>query len=333
MAQAELQFDGKPFVPSKIAAKATGYTQDYIGQLARSASILSHRVGGLWYVNLEDLEQHKKDSEAYVPEAPKGPAIAQNSSIVMFDGREYVSSKRAAEITGYAQDYVGQLARSGKIDSRQMAERWYVSKEDLKKHKQEKDALLGAVQAQAVGVAPRSGAEESKRNVSAIYNAPLYTYVKEEAPELPRIPEKSSILDLSKESRLGVSDYEFENKESDPDAIHHIAIRTMHRDSIRMESKISPDEVKNIREQEFSPNKQDVRLRNSKKVSTQALVAGFIGIFLVVLAFGTGFFMSKNNFGTAFLAQSSVESLEKAFINIGNDIIDAIGGELTYNRK
>ncbi len=34
------------------------------------------------------------------------------------DGKTYVSSRRAAEITGYAKDYVGQLCREGHVEAR-----------------------------------------------------------------------------------------------------------------------------------------------------------------------------------------------------------------------
>lgn len=41
-------------------------------------------------------------------------------------GRRYISSKRASELTGYAKDYVGQLAREGKIPGSRLGRAWYV---------------------------------------------------------------------------------------------------------------------------------------------------------------------------------------------------------------
>lgn len=49
-------------------------------------------------------------------------------------GKKYISSKRAAEITGYAKDYVGQLARSNKIPATRVGRSWYVSLLDIKQH-------------------------------------------------------------------------------------------------------------------------------------------------------------------------------------------------------
>ena len=45
-----VEFEGKKYISTKEAAKLTGYTSDYIGQLARSKKILSRMVGRARYV-------------------------------------------------------------------------------------------------------------------------------------------------------------------------------------------------------------------------------------------------------------------------------------------
>jgi len=57
-------------------------------------------------------------------------------------GKKYISSKRAAQITGYAKDYIGQLARSKKIEATQVGRAWYVLEGALLGHKQENSALI-----------------------------------------------------------------------------------------------------------------------------------------------------------------------------------------------
>jgi hypothetical protein len=52
-----------------------------------------------------------------------------------FDGKVYVSSKRAAEITGYAKDYVGQLCREGRVDARLVGRNWYVLETSIREHR------------------------------------------------------------------------------------------------------------------------------------------------------------------------------------------------------
>ena len=150
-----IHLEGKEFVSAKRASETSGYARDYIGQLARSGLIAAQRVGGLWYVSLESLTEYQKNADSYVPVQPqKQPQDLD--SIVSFDGKDYVSASKAAKLTSYNQDYIGQLARAGKILSRQIGNRWYVERVGLLVHKAQKDALLGAVQAEAVGLL-RSG--------------------------------------------------------------------------------------------------------------------------------------------------------------------------------
>ena len=53
---------------------------------------------------------------------------------MIIKGSEYISSARAAEITRYSNDYVGQLCRKSKVSARMIGRTWYVSKESLLKH-------------------------------------------------------------------------------------------------------------------------------------------------------------------------------------------------------
>lgn len=49
-------------------------------------------------------------------------------------GKKYISSKRASEITGYAKDYVGQLARGGKVPAQRVGRSWYVDESAIREH-------------------------------------------------------------------------------------------------------------------------------------------------------------------------------------------------------
>lgn len=79
---------------------------------------------------------------------------------------KYISSKRAAEITGYAKDYIGQLVRKGKLDAKRVGRSWYVSEQEVKahagiqeEHKQvieEKAKLLRPASQRAVPVLPQT---------------------------------------------------------------------------------------------------------------------------------------------------------------------------------
>ena len=51
------------------------------------------------------------------------------------EGKEYISSRRAAEITKYSNDYIGQLCRSGKISARMIGRTWFVAIDSIIEHK------------------------------------------------------------------------------------------------------------------------------------------------------------------------------------------------------
>ena len=60
--------------------------------------------------------------------------ILPMSQSLYFDGKEYISSRRASEIASYSRDYVGQLARQGVISAKLVGRVWYVSKDDILRH-------------------------------------------------------------------------------------------------------------------------------------------------------------------------------------------------------
>lgn len=53
---------------------------------------------------------------------------------LVIGGKKYISSKRASEFTGYAKDYIGQLARGGKIPATRIGRAWYVDEAALALH-------------------------------------------------------------------------------------------------------------------------------------------------------------------------------------------------------
>lgn len=53
---------------------------------------------------------------------------------LVISGKKYISSKRASEITGYAKDYIGQLARGGKVSATRIGRAWYVDEMALALH-------------------------------------------------------------------------------------------------------------------------------------------------------------------------------------------------------
>ena len=56
-------------------------------------------------------------------------------SELFFDNKKYITVKDAARLTAYSKDYVGQLCRHNKVDSRRVGHTWYVGEESLLAYK------------------------------------------------------------------------------------------------------------------------------------------------------------------------------------------------------
>ncbi len=52
----------------------------------------------------------------------------------IYQGRNYISSKRASEISDYSSDYIGQLCRAGKLDCQRVGHSWFVTEGSLRSH-------------------------------------------------------------------------------------------------------------------------------------------------------------------------------------------------------
>ena len=101
---------------------------------------------------MQSIREYEKNAVINRPRPLERGRSDELDSLISFEGKDYVSAARAAKLTGYHQDYVGQLARGGTILSRQVGNRWYVDREAIISHKTEKDRLLGALQSQSVGI-------------------------------------------------------------------------------------------------------------------------------------------------------------------------------------
>lgn len=187
----EINLGGTIYISARRAAEITGYKQDYIGQLARAGRVVAKRIGGLWYVLEESLLGHKQSADSYVPTPPHLLTVVeepaqQAESLISFDGQRYVSAVEASRMTSYHQDYIGQLARSGKILSKQIGNRWFVEAEGLQAHKAEKDRLLQSVQVESVGLRRSASSKEltEAQNIASVLH---FSYTLDSGDLLPQV--------------------------------------------------------------------------------------------------------------------------------------------------
>lgn len=238
----EMEIDGKQYISSKRASVISGYAQDYIGQLARKSLIEARRIGGLWYVSMESLDTYKQKAAEFKPEPPARIDTKEPSALVFFDGKEYLSASRAAEESGYTQDYVGQLARSGTLLSQQVGNRWYVERQSLLSHKKEKDALLGAVQSESVGIQKRTPSTEHPEylsNDSYSGSGPLLNYVSDEGDLMPVTMSPEDEHETAGASLMNVPEEKsVDNAESQEEQEQLIPIRRIPTKPVRIKTVI-----------------------------------------------------------------------------------------------
>src|SRR6266481_7336646 len=90
------------------------------------------------------------------------------------EGKLYISSKRAAEMTGYAKDYVGQLCREGHVEARMVGRSWYVLESSIRGHR------FGT---EAQSTFQEANSSDSTSVLPDAYTAP--TYIPENVPSMP----------------------------------------------------------------------------------------------------------------------------------------------------
>jgi hypothetical protein len=83
----------------------------------------------------------------------------------------FISSKRASEITGYAKDYIGQLAREGRVTATLVGRGWYVLESSIREHRFGKAEIRPQIEAPAPQKAPLS-------SLGGTWTAPRYTVEK-----------------------------------------------------------------------------------------------------------------------------------------------------------
>ena len=260
--------DGK-YISSRRASELSGYTQDYIGQLARAGHIDAQRISGLWHVVLDSLLNHKQNADLYIPTPPLMREKEADDSVAL-DGRHYVSSARAAKITGYNMDYVGQLARAGKILSRQIGSRWYVEREGLVAHKKEKDALLAAVQKEAVGLTIIKKGEETP-----------FQKIESSEPFFKYIPEQNNPLPSQAQNKVQET-----TKDHATEDAHKIKIRAL-KSSVGTVEHV-PTHI--YRQYSTSTNRQPKTVRHAKKgiVPGKTILLATVSSLTIVIVLGLG---------------------------------------------
>ena len=131
---------------------------------------------------------------------------------LILDDVKYISVKRAAEITQYSRDYIGQLCREGKILANRIGRNWYVAEKSIIRHKTENGTETPFVSQEAVeqsadvqlpnslGKKDEEKPQDSPRPRKNVYSEPLATYYSDDRPLLPQL-KKEKTEDLIESTR------------------------------------------------------------------------------------------------------------------------------------
>lgn len=117
-------------------------------------------------------------------------------------GNEYISASRAAQKSGYASDYIGQLCRAQKIPGRLIGRTWYVDFPALIEHK--KTRQLGRVKKSRFFPSPKLPKEVKVLKIGALpHNLKnvAFSYEADDRPNLPAIS-KPVISEFSSDMKL-----------------------------------------------------------------------------------------------------------------------------------
>src|SRR3989338_10751365 len=94
---------------------------------------------------------------------------------ILIEEKRYISSKRAAKMTGYAKDYIGQLCREGRVPARLVGRSWYVLEAAIQDHRVGATDVEHEKTEQAVSPTPAEPTiESSKPGLPSTWEPPRY---------------------------------------------------------------------------------------------------------------------------------------------------------------
>lgn len=100
---------------------------------------------------------------------------------------KYISSKRAARLTGYAQDYIGQLVRMNKVNATKVGKAWFVEEAGLMQHVNGSNRLPAPIKQLAEVEVRAHGQYVSRVRAGISYPASwgAISYLEDDSPLIP----------------------------------------------------------------------------------------------------------------------------------------------------
>ena len=208
---------------------------------------------------------------------------------LLIEEKRYVSSKRAAKVTGYAKDYIGQLCREGRVPARLVGRNWYVLESAIHDHRFGKEGIEPA---------PVSTWESPRYEASPVEILPSVNRLRDiEEPSAASLDQENTVqhlqdswrewFDRITDTKLNIPPVIEEEQEVTSEATE-IPIHTVY--------ELPPEELlPNYRVEESTENdvyKERIPKRSKKgKYRVIRISGALLAVVMAVLAaFGTGYF-------------------------------------------
>ena len=165
---------------------------------------------------------------------------------ILIEEKKYISSKRAAKITGYAKDYIGQLCREGRVPARLVGRSWYVLESAIQDHR------FGNPE-----VNPQEAEKDTPNTtLHPTWEAPRYEAVSEEV--LPSINRPQTSSESVRDSWQTWSDYFDRMKENSvqEETVQETGQETEYEDAVQ---EIVPNEDANEGEDTNGDTNEDAK--------------------------------------------------------------------------
>lgn len=209
---------------------------------------------------------------------------------VQINGQSYISSKRAAEISGYTQDYVGQLARDRKISATRIGRSWYIDESDLREHagietpacedesekedSQEEESVSEEKKADTIPLNALHANNKQEEKADLLYTWSSVTYIADDAPtHLPLAQKYTPLNERVIPIQKKVEEPRKVVRSSVQPRIHRTSKRSLLSPSQTMGGVIPPQKT-------VEPAVQKSRMNENKKTQEHNYV--FISYFLPI---------------------------------------------------
>ena len=199
-----------------------------------------------------------------------------------FDGQVYVSTKRAAEITGYAKDYVGQLCREGRVTARLVGRSWYVSESSIKEHRFGAEAVAEETEVQEPIEEPKEEVAEQIVEEKEIKTA---QYVTEEVTPLPSLEDEKETGETTPVESAWKE--WFDTRKPEPKEVKEEVVTEVIQDIAPAPIKIERVEQK-IEVHKIAPKVKASRQGSLSRSTASAVLIGFILITISATLLITG---------------------------------------------